>query len=148
MSVPRNISGTVFSFSSFRLLLWYQLLQLLHCFFAFLLCVAFTTSHMFLVNASVNFFLMPSSYGFHVAAHRLVPVLFYLLLATIPSFPYFYSPSTPLPAVSKGILYSFFLCRPHSPWVFMVQDIVYNQSANYICLNIIHRMRNFCRKDG
>lgn len=28
--------------------------------FAFLLCVAFPTSHMFLVNASVKFFLMPS----------------------------------------------------------------------------------------
>lgn len=115
--------------------------------FAFRLCVAFPTSHMFLVNASVNFFLPPSSYGFHVAAHRPCSVLFYLLVATTSSLTYFHSPPTPLPAVPKSVFCSFFPCRPHSPSVFVVQDIVYNRSTNYGWPNIIHCMWNFCRKD-
>jgi len=105
--------------------------------FAFFLSVAFPTSCMFLANASVNFCLMLSFCGFHVAAHRLFPVRLYLSLATISSFPYFYSPSTPLPAVSEGVFCSFFLCRSHS-LCFYCEDIVYNKSANYHWLNVIH----------
>lgn len=63
----------IFSFGSFCQLLWYQLLQFLCQFFNFFCALPFTTNHMFLVNASVNFSLMPSSNGFHVVSTQTVP---------------------------------------------------------------------------
>lgn len=130
----------------FPLFLWYQLLGAFSPAFAFLLCVVFPRSHMFLVNVSVNLSLMSSSYGF-MWQHTNYSLFFYLFIATISSFPYFHSPSIPLTVVSKGVFCSFFPCRPHSPWVLIVQGAGYNNNANYGLLNIISCMKNFCAKD-
>lgn len=141
----------IFSFGSFFLLLWYQLLRVFFFFlsvFDFLLCIAFTTSHMFLVNASVNVFLMPSSSGFHVVSTQTVPCSSLPFGSNYFLTAFFIPAALPFLSLKPLKVFSFFLlCKSHTPWLLISLDITESKSTNYGWLNIIHYMWHFCRKD-
>lgn len=119
MSIPRNTSGTYLFFWQF---LSTSVISAVTGFFFFLsvfdflLCIAFTTSHMFLVNASVNVFLMPSSSGFHVVSTQTVPCSSLPFGSNYFLTAFFIPAALPFLSLKPLKVFSFFLlCKSHTP---------------------------------